>query len=144
MSKITKEQIESRIKDKAFLVHDTLTICIITLDNGFKETGFSSCVDPANFNKELGEKYAYEDAFSKLWKPFGFNLIEQEESLYKSAVHLVHEKEKVCNVLLQRNLQVGYNKASSLIERMEREKVVSEMDEHGKRHVFGWGGLNLD
>lgn len=51
-----------------------VTICIIILNSGFKVEGVSACVDPSNYNKELGEKYAYENAFEKLWQLEGYVL----------------------------------------------------------------------
>lgn len=52
----------------------TTTIAVITLKNEWASTGISACVDPANFNKEVGEEWAYKDAFKKLWPLFGFML----------------------------------------------------------------------
>lgn len=52
----------------------TTTICVLHLNNGWTSTGISACVDPANFNKETGEDWAYKDAFKKLWPLFGFLL----------------------------------------------------------------------
>lgn len=77
--RVTKQQIESRIANVAYLiVPDTnVTICHIELDNGYSVRGESACVDARNFNKQLGEKYSYEDAFRKLWQLFGFLLAEQ-------------------------------------------------------------------
>lgn len=59
-------------EDKAEL--SLVTICIIILKSGFKVEGVSACVDPANYNKELGQKYAYENAFEKLWQLEGYVL----------------------------------------------------------------------
>lgn len=51
-----------------------LTVAVITLPNKFKVIGQSSCVDANNFNKELGEKYALENAVEKLWELEGYLL----------------------------------------------------------------------
>lgn len=51
-----------------------LTVAVITLPNKFKVIGQSSCVDANNFNKELGEKYALENAVEKLWEFEGYLL----------------------------------------------------------------------
>lgn len=76
--RVTKEYMESRIKAVEFhvLPKSTVTVCNITLDNGFSVRGESACVDPANFNKEIGEKIAHDNAFDKLWPHFGFLLAE--------------------------------------------------------------------
>lgn len=68
-NRVTKQTIEARIQSSQYwLVGDsTLTICILTIKNGFTFVGKSACADPANFDKEVGERYAYEDAFKQIW-----------------------------------------------------------------------------
>jgi hypothetical protein len=51
-----------------------LTFCILTLKNGFTVTGQSSCVDIANFDGELGNKLAREDAVRQIWPLMGYEL----------------------------------------------------------------------
>ena len=51
-----------------------LTICIIVMNNGFSVIGKSAPADPANFNEELGRKFAREDAIRQLWPLMGFAL----------------------------------------------------------------------
>lgn len=41
--------------------------------------GESACVNPANYDQEIGERIAYDNAFSKLWAFFGFVLAENGE-----------------------------------------------------------------
>lgn len=73
MKSITKEFLESEIVSVEYQRgKGTLTHCYITVKNGFTFTGESACVDEASFNQELGEKYAYEQAFEKMWLPYGF------------------------------------------------------------------------
>jgi hypothetical protein len=50
------------------------TICVITLKNGYTVTGESACVSPENFNKEIGEKVAFENARQKIWPLEGYLL----------------------------------------------------------------------
>ncbi len=76
-NRITKEQIIGEIATTRYLVDGTLTLAIVTMRNGFKQVGESACVDPANFDKDLGEKYALENAISHLWKPMGYALLDQ-------------------------------------------------------------------
>lgn len=79
MSKVTREQIEGRIVDQQFMVlpNTTVTICHLTLDNGYSVRGESACVDKRVFNMATGESLAYDDAIRKLWPLFGFLLAEQ-------------------------------------------------------------------
>lgn len=44
------------------------------LESGFTVLGRSACVDPANFDLELGRKYARENAISQLWALEGYLL----------------------------------------------------------------------
>lgn len=73
MNKITVEFLNSEIANVEYLrLVGTLTICVITTKDGFTFTGESACADPANFNQEIGEKIAYDNAFNKMWLPYGF------------------------------------------------------------------------
>lgn len=75
--RVTKEQMNARIKSVDYTrIGGTLTHCSIKLDNGYQVTGESACVNPANYNQEIGEKIAYDNAYNKLWALFGFLLAE--------------------------------------------------------------------
>lgn len=54
-----------------------LTFCVITLKNGFTVTGESACASPENFNEEIGQKIAYDNAVNKIWPLEGYLLKEQ-------------------------------------------------------------------
>jgi hypothetical protein len=60
---------------------DLLSICILTMENGFTVIGKSAPASPENFNAELGIKFAYEDAVRQLWPLMGFAL---RDRLYRS------------------------------------------------------------
>ena len=51
-----------------------VTICEMTLKNGFVVLGESSCVSKENFNAELGQKIARENARNKIWMLEGYLL----------------------------------------------------------------------
>lgn len=51
-----------------------LTICVLTLKNGFTVHGVSACADPANFNAEIGRKISKSDAVNKIWPLLGYEL----------------------------------------------------------------------
>lgn len=53
---------------------DTLTFCVIVLENGFTVTGESACASPENFDAEIGRKIAYENARNKIWQLEGYLL----------------------------------------------------------------------
>ena len=58
------------------------------------------------------------------------------DSLYDQAVALVCRERKASTSFVQRYLQIGYNRAARLIERMEAEGVVSPANHVGKREVL--------
>lgn len=75
--RVTEEYMRSRIDSVEFTtLPETTTICQITLDNGYSTLGKSACVDPTNFDAEIGRKIAHDDAFNQLWPLFGFLLSE--------------------------------------------------------------------
>lgn len=77
--KVTKEGIEKRISRTDYMVlpNSTVTVCNITLENGFSVRGESACVDPRNFDMKIGEQIAHRDAFAKLWQLEGYLLAER-------------------------------------------------------------------
>jgi S-DNA-T family DNA segregation ATPase FtsK/SpoIIIE len=58
------------------------------------------------------------------------------DELYDKAVHIVLSDKKASTSYVQRRLGVGYNKAATLIERMEREGVISQANHAGKREIL--------
>ena len=75
--RLTPDLIESKIKEKSFYkLTERLTVCVITLKNGFELTGESSCVSADNYNKEIGEKISFENARNKIWELEGYLLKE--------------------------------------------------------------------
>jgi len=51
-----------------------LTICVLTLKNGFTLVGKSACASPENYDLELGGKIAREDARKQIWALEGYAL----------------------------------------------------------------------
>jgi DNA segregation ATPase FtsK/SpoIIIE, S-DNA-T family len=58
------------------------------------------------------------------------------DELYDQAVSVVLRDKKVSTSYVQRRLQIGYNKAASLIERMEKEGLISASNATGKREIL--------
>jgi len=52
----------------------TLTVCAMTLRNGFIVTGESAAASPENFDAEIGRKIAYDNARNKIWAFEGYSL----------------------------------------------------------------------
>jgi hypothetical protein len=82
--RVTEESIKARIKSVEYLLHYELTVCIITMVNGFMVVGVSAPASAQNYDIEVGERYAYDNAFKQLWPLEGYLLKEklsQEETV---------------------------------------------------------------
>lgn len=77
--RVTKESIEDRIEQVRYIHDGTGTFAIIRMTNTFEAHGYAKPADPANFDPDVGERYAYEDAFKKLWQLEGYLLCERLE-----------------------------------------------------------------
>ncbi len=67
---------------------------------------------------------------------------EEGGDLYDRAVSIVLRDKKCSTSYVQRRLSVGYNKAASLVERMEKEGVVGPANHAGKRAILVGGGVD--
>jgi hypothetical protein len=61
----------------------TVTVCCITLDNGYCVIGESAAASPENFDAEIGRSIAYTNAREKIWALEGYLL---KQRLYEGAV----------------------------------------------------------
>ncbi|MEO8925601.1 MAG: DNA translocase FtsK, partial [Caulobacteraceae bacterium] len=61
---------------------------------------------------------------------------EGSNELYDQAVAVVTRDRKASTSYIQRRLQIGYNRAASLMERMEKEGVVGVANHAGKRDIL--------
>lgn len=80
--RITLSDIHGKIEKMDYIHHGLLTICVLTLQNGFTVTGESACASPENYNQTVGETIAYENAVEKIWPLEGYLL---KQRLYESA-----------------------------------------------------------
>ncbi len=62
------------------------------------------------------------------------------DDLYDRAVAIVLQHRKASTSFVQRHLQIGYNRAARIIERMEAEGLISAANHVGKREVLPPGG----
>ncbi|WP_316195432.1 MULTISPECIES: DNA translocase FtsK [unclassified Bradyrhizobium] len=58
------------------------------------------------------------------------------DDLFSQAVAIVKRDRKASTSYIQRRLQIGYNKAASLMERMEQEGIVGQANHAGKREIL--------
>lgn len=76
--RLTPEKIDAVISGEDYHVFDgtTLTVCCLTLRNGFTVTGESAAASPENFDAEIGRKIARQNARDKIWALEGYLLKE--------------------------------------------------------------------
>ncbi|WP_147707624.1 DNA translocase FtsK, partial [Microvirga massiliensis] len=60
----------------------------------------------------------------------------EASDLYDQAVAIVLRHKKASTSYIQRRLQIGYNRAASIMERMEKEGVVGPANHAGKREIL--------
>src|SRR6185312_15458167 len=74
-----------------------------------------------------------EDPYAALG---GGGNMESGDDLYDKALAVVARDKKASTSYIQRRLQIGYNRAASLIERMEQDGVISAPNHKGVREVL--------
>lgn len=76
-NRITQEQIDSLLasaETQEAIFWEKELVVSFRLPCGFTVTGRGACVDPANFDIEIGRKVAREDAANQLWQLEGYRL----------------------------------------------------------------------
>ena len=64
------------------------------------------------------------------------NLSDEDEELINKSIDLIKNTNKASTSFLQRNFQIGYNKAARIMETLEQRGVVSEPNHTGKRNIL--------
>lgn len=77
--RLNPQHIDNTIMAEAFYVFPgtTLTVCALTLRNGFQVVGESAAASPENFDQEIGRKIARDNARNKIWALEGYLLRSQ-------------------------------------------------------------------
>jgi S-DNA-T family DNA segregation ATPase FtsK/SpoIIIE len=76
-----------------------------------------------------------EGADGALFDSTGMGLAEGGD-LYQQAVAIVRRDRKASTSYIQRRLQIGYNRAATIMERLEQEGIVGQANHAGKREIF--------
>ena len=72
---VTQEQVNKQVAREEFINHENkTTIGIFTLINGFVIVEASSCVDPKNYNEEIGKQICRDRVNNKIWELEGYKL----------------------------------------------------------------------
>lgn len=74
--RLTPAHIDAQIVSEAYHVFPgtTLTVCALTLRNGFQVVGESAAASPSNFDEAIGRKIARDNARNKIWALEGYML----------------------------------------------------------------------
>ncbi len=80
-----------------------------------------------------------EDEDGAVFDATGMGAAGDATDLYQQAVQIVMRDRKASTSYIQRRLQIGYNRAASLMERMEHEGVVGQPNHAGKREILMGG-----
>jgi hypothetical protein len=75
--RITPEDVQANIVGEEYFTagpSSVLTVCVLTLRNGFTVTGESACASPENFDAAIGQRLARENAVRKVWPLMGYEL----------------------------------------------------------------------
>ena len=76
--RLTLKQVLATITDTEYhVLQGTITICILTLRNGYRLIGKSVCVSAENFNAGLGQDIARSEAVNQIWQLEGYMLKER-------------------------------------------------------------------
>lgn len=77
--RITPEHINAQIAAEEYHLFSgtCLTVCVLTLLNGFTVTGESACASPENFDAQIGRDLARRNARDKIWSLEGYRLRQQ-------------------------------------------------------------------
>lgn len=85
-NRVTSEQIEALLNQAETQEHtfwEKELVVSYRLPSGFTVTGRGACIDPANFDLEVGRRVAREDAANQLWQLEGY--LKQNE-LHKAGI----------------------------------------------------------
>ena len=91
--RLTPALIDETIEKESYhRLTDVSTVCVLTLRNGFTVTGESACASPENYNEELCNKIAKENARDKVWLLEGYLLKQKlhEESLWSQTENIIN------------------------------------------------------
>ncbi|MDC2965844.1 DNA translocase FtsK 4TM domain-containing protein [Alphaproteobacteria bacterium] len=96
---------------------------VISVVNHLKEQGEPEYLDSVTSSDEESNSIS-----------LGFS--ESGDDLYDKAVSIVCREKKASTSFIQRHLQIGYNRAARIIEKMESEGIVSPANHVGRREVL--------
>lgn len=74
-TKVTQEQVDAAIKSvQVQKMGQKTCVVVATLQNGYEILAHSSCVDPNNYDEDVGASLAMHKIKDKIWELLGFEL----------------------------------------------------------------------
>ena len=109
------------------------------------QSAFISDSEVNKLIKEIkkGQKVQYLEELDEIIKNNDENfdsLSDEDEELVTKSINLIKSSNKASTSFLQRNFQIGYNKAARIMETLEHRGVVSAPSHTGKREIL----INID
>lgn len=79
---VPEERIDRLMSTAKYEIFDKVfgntTVLVCQLENGFTLTEMSACINPDNYDYEIGRKYCKERLHSRLWELKGYALADRE------------------------------------------------------------------
>lgn len=96
------------------------------------------CIAVAEHIKDQSQPNYVEDMFSEPGEGGGVGVsnVSDDDPLYRQAIEIVSREQKASTSFIQRHLKIGYNRAASLIDKMEADGLIGAANHVGKREVI--------
>jgi hypothetical protein len=78
--RVTFEEVSASIVETKYIRAGKITVCHLTLKDGYEVIGTAGVVNPANFDMNTGQGIAYNKALDKVWQHLGSILQTQMAS----------------------------------------------------------------
>jgi hypothetical protein len=88
LKKIEPWELEDQVAKTEFVRDETLTIAIVTLHNGMKLVGHSACINPADYDREIGENIARGNAVDQLWPLMAYHRFQNALEAQAEQAHV--------------------------------------------------------
>jgi S-DNA-T family DNA segregation ATPase FtsK/SpoIIIE len=93
-------------------------------------TSFLTSQSVPDYDETVTEEYSNETLAN------GFDTNNSKDELYDEAVKLVIREQKASTSFIQRYFRIGYNRAATIIEKMEENNIISRPGRAGKRDII--------
>lgn len=110
-TKLTPEYIKSLVTHMEYQRFGTLTICLLTLKNGYKVTGQDTCLNEMSFDAETGKKLARYNALDKVW--------ELERYLETQRIYEAENDEKIIETIKENKEEIKQVLSNSTVAQIK-------------------------